>query len=188
MTNLADPRALRTRQALNNAAIKLLAKKPYKDITIRELVDTAGVGYTTYFRHFANTEELITELAEVQIKGLIDVAIPVIKVQGLRESARALFSYVYENRKIWLALLKGGAALKLRQSFLRQAKLSGTPMATNAMKIPFDCSINLIVCGSLELIEWWLRSRRKISVDEIAEIFDIAVVSPIIKANNFMLD
>jgi hypothetical protein len=41
-----DPRILRSRQALHRAFLELLEKKSLDQITIRDIADQSGVGYT----------------------------------------------------------------------------------------------------------------------------------------------
>ena len=44
-----DPRALRSRKALRNALIELLQEQPLEQISVRDIVARAGVGYATFF-------------------------------------------------------------------------------------------------------------------------------------------
>ncbi len=48
------------KECLADALIKLLKKKPIEKISVPEIVATAQVGRTTYFRNFSNKQEAIT--------------------------------------------------------------------------------------------------------------------------------
>lgn len=50
-----------TRQYITNALIKLMQIKDYKDITISEITEKAGVGRVTYYRNFKSKEDIIVE-------------------------------------------------------------------------------------------------------------------------------
>ena len=56
-----DQRVARTRQRLAAALIDLILEQGYEPITIREIVQRAGVGYATYFRHFPDKESLLLD-------------------------------------------------------------------------------------------------------------------------------
>lgn len=48
------------KECLADALIQLLEVKPIERITIPEIAELAGVGRTTYFRHFTTKEEMLT--------------------------------------------------------------------------------------------------------------------------------
>lgn len=47
------------RSAIDGAMRKLLAEKPFRQITITELVQTAGVGRSSYYRNYNSMEEIV---------------------------------------------------------------------------------------------------------------------------------
>jgi len=187
MTNPQDPRAVRSRQALHAALLSLLERVPFAAITIRELVAEAGIGYTTFFRHHPTLESLLEEIAAEQIGALVDRSVSILNSRDLRSASEAFFTYVDEHRALWSTLLTGGAAGLIREEFLHRAREAALPMGAKDDKIPIDCGIILIVSGTIELIDWWLRSRRPLPVRRVAEIHDLAVVSPVMRANRFDL-
>jgi AcrR family transcriptional regulator len=181
-----DPRTVRSRQALHAAMLTLLDEKPFADITIRALAAEAGIGYTTFFRHHPSKESLLEAVAAEQIGVIIDLAVPILGTQDLRAASEAIFTYVDEHRMMWSTLITGGAAGKIREEFLRRARAAAIPLRKATKKVPMDCGIVLIVSGTIELIDWWLRHKKPLPIRRIAEIHDLAVVSPIMQANGFM--
>lgn len=165
--------------------LHLLDEKPFADITIRALAAEAGIGYTTFFRHHPGKESLLEEVAAQQIGRIIDLAVPILGTQDLRAASEAIFTYVDEHRMMWSTLITGGAAGKIREEFLRRARAAAIPLSKATKKVPMDCGILLIVSGTIELMDWWLRQEKPLSIRRIAEIHDIAVVSPIMQANGF---
>ncbi|ANY65625.1 hypothetical protein BBD42_03480 [Paenibacillus sp. BIHB 4019] len=59
MTPKIDPRILRTRKLLMDAFIKLILKKSFKDITIKDITDEATVNRATLYSHFNDKYELL---------------------------------------------------------------------------------------------------------------------------------
>lgn len=165
--------------------LTLLDKKPLSAITIKELSAEAGIGYTTFFRHHATKEALLDEIAEEQITELINRSIPLLYTADLRAASKAIFTYVDQHRMMWSTLLTGGASGTVRDEFLKKARVAAALLPNSDKTIPIDCGIVLIVSGTIELIDWWLRSTKPLAVERIAEIFDLAVVSPIMQANGF---
>jgi AcrR family transcriptional regulator len=60
MEHKDDLRVRRTKKALNEAFIKLLSEKPFEDITINELCDTAGVRRATFYKHYSDKFGFLT--------------------------------------------------------------------------------------------------------------------------------
>jgi AcrR family transcriptional regulator len=63
-----DRRKARTRQALVDAARRILAEQGTTDVSIQEITDTADVGFGTFYNHF----ETKTELFEVAVREVLD--------------------------------------------------------------------------------------------------------------------
>ena len=48
------------KECLSDALLRLMREKSFKNISIQEIADAAGVGRATWFRNFANKSEAIT--------------------------------------------------------------------------------------------------------------------------------
>lgn len=178
-----DPRAVRSRQALLEALLKLLEVKPLDQITIRDITAEAGVGYTTFFRHHPTKESLLNDVAADQIGYLINLSMPVMDAHDIRAGSAALFAFVKSHRPMWTTLLTGGAAATIREEFIRQAREVAKVRMPPGGPLRAEAGVLLIVSGTIELLTWWLRQADPLSVEQIAEIHDELVVSPIIAAN-----
>ena len=58
---MSDHRIERTKQYLRDAMLGLLRKKPFADITVREVVDRAQVSKNSFYNHYANLEALVQD-------------------------------------------------------------------------------------------------------------------------------
>jgi AcrR family transcriptional regulator len=56
----ADPRVARTRAAVLNAGIDLLAERGYPGFTIDAIVARTGIAKTTIYRHWPSRDSLLT--------------------------------------------------------------------------------------------------------------------------------
>ena len=172
-----DARQLRTRRNLFEALLRLLEGRPFEELTIREIAAEAGIGYATFFRHFPSKEALLEELAAGEINQLIERSWPVLASQGTRESCVALFNFLDEHRRVWSALLTGGASAALKHAFIQHT----LKMAENAGQVPGDVPGELrvvtSVAATVELIAWWLR-QDDYPIPRIAEALDRLVVVP----------
>ena len=178
LSTASDARAVRTRDALRLALLKLLALKSLEQITIRDIAAEAGIGYTTFFRHHPTKESLLDDLAAEQLRRLITLASPMLASQDALAASETLFKYVDEERALWSTLLTGGAAGALRQEFLRACHEIAESWPNPSTWPPVDVTIQLVASGTVELLAWWLRQSNPISVSELSKIYDHLIVGP----------
>ncbi|MFE3025048.1 TetR/AcrR family transcriptional regulator [Nocardia tengchongensis] len=55
----ADRRVRRTRAALHRALIELMLTRPYARITVRDIIDRADVGRSTFYAHYRDKDDLL---------------------------------------------------------------------------------------------------------------------------------
>lgn len=180
----SDPRAIRSSHALTDAFLELLEARPLEQISIRDIVAVAGVGYTTFFRHHASKEALLDHIAADQIRHLFDLAIPDLDAYDVHSGSTALFAYVDAHRSLWSTLLTGGAAGTIREEFRRLAGEVAASQGRPNTWLPADAGAVLIVGGTLDLLGWWLRQTKPLPIERIVEIHESVVVAPVIEASS----
>jgi len=62
--NDLDRRVYKTRKLLQDALIELVAEKSYESISIREILDRANVGRSTFYAHFQDKEQLLHSILD----------------------------------------------------------------------------------------------------------------------------
>src|SRR5512146_1858832 len=56
---VADRRVQKTQNLLRAALISLIAEKPYDSIVVKEILDRANVGRSTFYMHFRDKDDLL---------------------------------------------------------------------------------------------------------------------------------
>ena len=171
-------RVTRTRPILCGALLSLLEERPFEQLTVREITAKADIGYATFFRHYPDKEALLNDLAASQISDLLAMTLPLLNNADTRGSARALCVYVWAHRKLWSALLTGGASSTLKDEFVRQAQQIAEAQPTRDAWLPNDLSIGFYVTGTVEILAWWLKQKNPPSADRMAEVIDSLIVGP----------
>jgi AcrR family transcriptional regulator len=177
-----DPRTVRTREALRDALLRLLEQNSLEQITIREIVASANISYVTFFRHHSTKEALLHDIAEEQVRRLTYLILPSIDARDTRAASTALCAYVDCNRKLWTTLLTGGAAAVMREVFLRHAAELAASRSDPDNWLPPELSVNLNVSSTIEVLTWWLRQKRPLPIERVAEIHERVVIVPILEA------
>jgi len=166
-----DPRMVRTDKALRAAFLKLLEREPLAEITVRQICVEAGVHYATFFRHHVSKEALLDHVAKDQIDRLTELVLPVGDTAGDKAGFLALCTYVDKHRKLWTALLTGGAGGAMREELLRLSMELATERTPANKWLPVElatvCTVTLIV----ETIAWWLKQpANAYSVKNVAQM------------------
>jgi AcrR family transcriptional regulator len=170
-----DARVLRSRAGLRQALLELLELRPLEQITIRDIAANAGVGYTTYFRHYGSKEALLQELAEEEVRKLSDLTVPVYDAADAHAACVALCAYVDQRRRLWSALLTGA------YGFVREAMLvHGRASAADRPHrwLPKDLGVVLGVAVIVELLAWWLRQDEPLPAAFVADVLHRTVIAP----------
>lgn len=110
----------KTQRALRMAFIALVLERGYAAVTVEDITDRADVARATYYKHFADKEELLTTLFEeitsdltVRL-ALVEGAPPTIRTW----TARELYEHALQFRDIYLVCLRGAGNGRARAAYL----------------------------------------------------------------------
>lgn len=173
-----DARMVRTQQSLRAAFLTLVERKSLADISIRDIVAEAGIGYATYFRHYPSKTALLEAIVADEISELIDLALPELRPGDTRTSSLVLFEHVDQHRALWSALLTGGAAGTIREEFAKVARERGPARIGREDWLPTELGVLYGVGATVEIIAWWLRQDPSFPIERIATIHDRLVLTP----------
>ena len=168
-----DVRLKRTRKALMESLLILLNGKSFEQISIREITSGANVSYATFYRHYASKEDLLHELADAEVRRLIEAAMPAVFIDSMRESCRIVCARVEAQKGLWRAMLTGGAAGVLREEFVREIqKLKGKYTGMFSAWLPEELHLICATGATLDVLRWWLQQEPMPPADEVVAILD----------------
>ncbi len=182
-TTARDARAVRTRQALQHALLKLLHEKSFEQVTVRDITARADINYATFFRHHATKESLLQHIAADEVRRLAALILPSFDASDVSAAALALCNHVEANRALWSTLLTGGAASILREELLLTARESAATRMDPSGWVPADLAMNFHTGGIIEVLTWWLREKRPTPAKRVAQLLEHIVLRPIEVAN-----
>lgn len=164
-----DARQIRSREALHRAFYELLQHKPLEQISIREIAATAGIGHATFYRHFATKEALLVSLGAEQLRGMVDLSLPLMDNVDTQAACLALANYIDQHRTIWRTLMTSSAVGTVKKELLRiSIEVASQTDTRNKPSLPEDLNVRLAVSSILETLEWWLEQQQPMPAEEIA--------------------
>lgn len=180
MSIALDARIVRTRQALRLAMIDLAAESALDEITVRAIAARAGIGYATFFRHYADKEALLADVADMLTGDFLSQVRPLLREKDRRGAARSLCAFVEANLPIHQALIAGGAGETVRAGMLRQTLKTLDRARPPAPHDALDEVLLFHLTSSiLNLLAWWLRNLDRVDADTMAEIIERTVLTPV---------
>lgn len=107
-----DRRIRKSKVALKDALLTLMQTKEFKHISITDIVQLADLNRGTFYKHYADKEELLEEIIDEVMKNLITSyrapyeSLTVFEVSKLTASAIKIFEHVATNANFYTLLGK----------------------------------------------------------------------------------
>lgn len=166
--------ASRSRQAMKEAFLQLLAEKPYGSITVQNILDRSGYSRGTFYSHFMDKEDLVRQLVadEVALYGTLsfDCVGNIHKRQLTRQEqdcfsrgVQTVFQHVYEERELYRRICEGklpGLSLhRFGDLFYRwgrdRAKITAEPPQDG---LDLDLYLHQMAHTRTLYIEYWIQN------------------------------
>jgi AcrR family transcriptional regulator len=185
--NSTDRRVRRTQKSLGDALIALALEKDFEEITIQEITDRADIGYRTFFRHYADKDELLNDVLSVvklEMRELMSppplqfFTDPKLQIDDL-PNTRIIFEHVQENSSLYRVLLLSNRGLvqPLKEFAVQEFKTHyGEFFETD---IPFEIITNHMISSIITLMRWWLNNEMCYSPNEMGDIANRLIIQPI---------
>jgi len=172
-----DARIVRSRAAMRQALLALLAEMPLEAITGASIAERAGIGYATFFRHYADVRAVLVDAVATVTDDLAQGMMPALLAADSGGAAAALIHAVAARRSVFLALL-AGAGDALRAELARQviARVAALPDLSPSW-LPRRLAMRVAVMGTIELLDWWLREAPETDPAEVAALLDRLVIA-----------
>jgi AcrR family transcriptional regulator len=134
----------RTRTALLEAALRLLERRSFGSLGLREVTREAGVVPTAFYRHFDSMEELGLALIDDSFRTLRRMirearSEPLAYEHVIRRSAEILVQHVHAHQLHFrfIARERSSGVPALRQAIRAEIRLFTSELATDLARFPF---------------------------------------------------
>ena len=186
-----DRRVQRTRKLLQEALVSLIREKDYDSIAIKEILDRADVGRSTFYTHFRDKDELFVGVIHEMLHSVQPAQVPpsAKPYQKILWFSLPIFEYhdhhrrqpgvriglrgrtiLHEHLREALAELIGEDAQREFQLWRKRG--SGFPPAL---------LVHYVTSTFILILNWWLESKNPLSPEKINDLF-LALVLPTLNA------
>ena len=164
-------RAQMTRLLLKTALIELMQKKPFNEITIKEICQQADLNRTTFYLHYTDQFALLSDVEnEVYQKTLetLKNVKPAADAPGMIET---FLQYVKSNASLFRILFFDAGSEPFRSRFIQNM------LGNLRVNIPLSCAaeeepyiLSFLMQGSVHMIMEWIRRDFDISSEQLASL------------------
>ncbi|MGF9889544.1 TetR/AcrR family transcriptional regulator [Priestia megaterium] len=165
-----DPRTIRSKEMLKNAVFSLLNEDSVNsNLTVQKVAAEAGLNRTTFYLHYQDIQDLLTQITDEILSELSDKIVNLIHAKDLSEKHQLiqLLDYLYIHRSYLPILFKMNQFED--QLFLLIKQLIETRRANTEEELPADyVAIDIKTASLVGIIMWWIKQGLNFSSDYIA--------------------
>jgi AcrR family transcriptional regulator len=181
-----DRRIQKTRSLLHEALDSLIREKAYDSISVKEILDRANVGRSTFYMHFRDKDELL-------VSGIHDMLRP-IQAQQPPPSAKRheriiwfslpIFEHIHQHRRSSAARM-GTRGRAIIHEHLRKVlvELIADDVETNiqggrgtAGRISPDLLAQYVASTFILVLNWWVEGRTALAPKEVNDLFRVLLL------------
>lgn len=174
---LRDRRVRRTQKLLMDALLALSLEKGFDRVTIRDITERADIAYSTFFRHYSDTDSLLEAMIGEEIETLLQL-IGDPKSRSPREIGVLLFEHVKANEAFYRVVLSGSGSNAVLVSVQQRLQTRIGEHYLQSTVFPREIVVQHLVAAIITLIRWWLNSGQTLPVSEMARIYADLIVIP----------
>ena len=183
MEEKTDRRIKRTRQLLIHALTTLMKEKSIKDITIKELCETADINRGTFYLHYKDIYDML-EQTELDLLTQFSEALKKHKPENTKDFPYPLFLEIFHlidnNSELCYALLSPHGDIsfltKMKHLFEQQCIHEWLLSYHSGDYMPnYEYFSTYLISGCAVLIEVWLAQGKKESPEEMARLISTLI-------------
>ena len=174
MSDKNDRRSQRTRQALGDALVELMMERGYDAISIKDIINRANVGRSTFYSHYADKDELFVSQLD-RLMDLLSQHVPQERSEGNPFfPSLGLLQHIQEKWKLYKILAWGSGVdvlSKHLQKSLSEKIEQGLVESGQTYEVPVPIIANFLAGSFLSLVKWWLDNKMTYSPEQVDEMF-----------------
>lgn len=186
-----DRRQARTRQAIIDAFVHLLDKTNYEKISVKEIIDTANIGRSTFYSHFETKDDLACQICNELFEHIFSHVIQPCSTHNFSEVEPCaetrithILYHLRDKRKYYIGIIRhedGALFLHFFRDFMMKRisiKVTGVYQEM-IQSMPEDFMVNSLASSFIGMIHWWLKENMQTPPETVAKYY-MMLINPAI--------
>jgi AcrR family transcriptional regulator len=177
-----DRQSQRTRQVIGDAFLELMMEKGYRTVSIKDIIQRANVGRSTFYVHYADKDELFESQLNRMVEMLIENTPEDVMERNPFFPSLGLFQHVQQQWKLYKLLSwETGNSLHIHhlQKFISERIEKRLVAGEQTYEIPLPVIANFLAGSLLSLLKWWLDSKMIYSPEQMDAMYRKLALSEI---------
>jgi AcrR family transcriptional regulator len=182
-----DRRIQKTQTLLRAALASLIREKDYDSIAVKEILDRANVGRSTFYMHFRDKDDLLVSGIHDMLSSVHSTGLPssAARHDKLTSFSLPIFEYHEAHRHTGKDRM-GTRGRAIAHDHLRRvltkllAEEVGRPdrrPRNTGRRVPPALLVQYVASTFILVLNWWLESRSPLSPKEVNDLFRSLVLS-----------
>ncbi len=166
-----EQRVLATKRRIYSAFLQLMQEKAIHQISISELCRLADINRSTFYHHFGNQYDVLTELTEdflAQLEERLQNVSPYDQ-EGVQRRVELCLDYAMENRTLTLLLMQNAVGTDFAQRLFSLPNIE-TLLSEKLSDVESEAErrarISFVTYGSYQLLQEWLTAPDPVGTEE----------------------
>ena len=175
-----DRRQKKTIQAIIDAFVKLLTKTSYEKVSVKDIIDAADVGRSTFYSHFETKDDLARQICFELFDHIFSPVIPPCSTHNFSH----ILYHLRDKREYYLGIINYDDCT-LFLGFFRDYMLQNVSIKMSgsydeySQRVPEDFFINSLTSSFVGMIRWWLKNKMNPGPEVVAGYY-MALINPAI--------
>jgi AcrR family transcriptional regulator len=177
----SDRRIRKTRTVLHEALASLVREKDYDDIVVKEILDRANVGRSTFYMHFRNKDDLLAASIHELLHSIPKMHAPATGAphEGIIAFSLPVFEHIHAHRHAGRTKIgpRGRAILhehlkRILVDFINaSARQNNQLRRRSPARLPQDLLVRHVASTFVLVLNWWMESNSPLSPSEVNELY-----------------
>lgn len=175
-----DKRVVKTKKAVKDALLRLLAQKDFKQISITDLAREAGINRATFYMHFTSTHDVVSAIGVDISNTVIECLNKFDTKQFYKNSLDVLYMIAksLEGLQIPRAFTdyasSGWLLNKLKARMIRSVYTTMRDLYPDVNEGKLYCTVTFTIAGLMEsYMLWFTDEEKKVSLHELADLMSV---------------
>lgn len=181
-----DKRQIKTRRAIYQAMVELMKREPYEKIFVKDIIDAAEIGRSTFYAHFETKDDLARSMCFGLFDHVFAEHVNVCQTHDysakpptLEYKIAHIFYHLRDKRQYYIGIInheEGRLFIKFFSDYIEQ-NLDMIIKSESKMTIPLDFFKNHLSYTLIGAMQWWLKGKMQTTPEDVAE-YIAAVMNP----------
>ncbi|WP_145407486.1 TetR/AcrR family transcriptional regulator [Paenibacillus xylanexedens] len=171
-----DRRIAKTKAAIFQSFVSLIAEKNFEDITINEIADRANINRGTVYFHYSDKYDLLNKCIEENLNQMIAVTTATDRngetIDLIESSFLPVMRYFEENHHFYFSMLsnKGVPAFRDRMLELTTTHIN-IHIHMDGVNLNYNKELitQFMASAFVGIVEWWILNHMPLSADDVAQ-------------------